>query len=235
MWLPAPFLCLSPEVDVAAGVVIVALGVDAVRHTSHRRYLMLAGIPLLLGAHQLIEAVAWWSLQGKLAPATGDTAVAWYLGLAFVVVPLLVPISVLGVEPDPVRRRWMMPSLVAGGVAASMLAQALAAGPVRAAIGGRYLAYSVDLTYGGFVVALYVAATCVPLLMSTHRRLAQFGLANLVAAAGLSWLLGTGLISLWCAWAAVGSVVIVTQIRSDAEAVSRASHHSRPPHSMPAQ
>ena len=171
MWLPALFLCFSPEVDVAAGIVVGALGVDAVRHSTNRRYLGLSLIPLVLGIHQLVEAVAWWGLQGKVDPATGESAVTLYLALAFVIVPLLVPVAVIGIEPKARRRRWMMSSAVAGCVAASVLAQALAEGPVRAAIGGRYIAYSVDLEHGGLIVVLYVVATCVPLLMSSHRRL----------------------------------------------------------------
>lgn len=230
MWLPTPFLCFSPEVDVAAGIVVGALGIDAVRHVSNRRYLGLAAIPLVLGIHQLIEAVAWWGLQGKVDPATGESAVTLYLALAFVVVPLLVPVAIIGIEPELRRRRWMMPSAVAGCVAASVLAMALADGPVRAAIGGRYIAYSVDLEHGGLIVVLYVVATCVPLLMSSHRRLVTFGSANILVVAGLSWLQGTGLISLWCAWAAVGSIVIAAYVRSAAARTPGQGPRPRLPH-----
>jgi hypothetical protein len=216
MWLPASFLCFSPEVDVAAGIVVGVLGVDAVRHTKDRRYLGLALVPVILGIHQLVEAVAWWGLEGKVDAATGESAVMLYLALAFVVVPLLVPVAIVGIEPDQIRRRWMVPSLVAGCASASVLALALAEGPVRAAIGGRYVAYSVRLERGGLIVVLYVVATCVPLLLSSHRRLVTFGAANVVVVAGLSWLQATALISLWCAWAAVGSVVIATYVRSAA-------------------
>jgi hypothetical protein len=216
MWLPALFLCFSPEVDVAAGIVVGILGIDALRHTTDRRYFGLALIPVVLGVHQMIEAVAWWGLQGKVDAATGESAITLYLVLAFVLVPLLVPVAIIGVEPDVTRRRWMVPSLVAGCVAASVLALALAEGPVRAAIGGRYIAYSVQVEQGGLVVLLYVVATCVPLLLSSHRRMVIFGAANIVVVAGLSWLQATALISLWCAWAAIGSIVIAAYVRSAA-------------------
>jgi len=233
MWLPAPFLCFSPEVDVAAGIVVGALGLDAIRHTSNRRYLGLSLIPLVLGIHQLIEAVAWWGLQGRVDPATGESAITLYLALAFVVVPLLVPVAIIGIESEHRRRRWMMPTVAAGCVTASVLAVALAEGPVQAAIGGRYIAYSVDLEHGGLIVVLYVVATCVPLLMSSHRRLVTFGAANIVVVAGLSWLQGTGLISLWCAWAAVGSIVIAAYVRTNASRQSGpGSDHKLPRRSI---
>ena len=226
MWLPASFLCFSPEVDVAAGIVVGVLGIDAVRHANDRRYLGLALIPVILGIHQLVEAVAWWGLEGKVDAATGESAITLYLALAFVVVPLLVPLAIVGIEPDLTRRRWMVPSLVAGCVSASVLALALAEGPVRAAIGGRYIAYSVQLEQGGLIVVLYVVATCVPLLLSSDRRLVTFGAANVVVVAGLSWLQATALISLWCAWAAVGSVAIAAYVRS--AAVRRPDGGTRP-------
>ena len=59
-WFPSPRwrglngrVCFSPQADVAGGLVICAIGIDAVRHIRRRReFIALAWIPLLLGAHQ---------------------------------------------------------------------------------------------------------------------------------------------------------------------------------------
>jgi Family of unknown function (DUF6629) len=46
-------VCFSPQADVAGGLLIAVIGVDAVRHIRQRReFIALAWIPLLLGAHQ---------------------------------------------------------------------------------------------------------------------------------------------------------------------------------------
>jgi hypothetical protein len=46
-------VCFSPQADVGGGVLICAIGVDAVRHIRQRReFIALAWIPVLLGAHQ---------------------------------------------------------------------------------------------------------------------------------------------------------------------------------------
>lgn len=42
----------------------------------------------------------------------------------------------------------------------------------------------------------------------------MFGVLNLTAVTVLAGLLATGVISLWCAWAAVASVVIVIHLRT---------------------
>ena len=92
------------------------VGIDALRHTKHRRYLPLALLPLLFGAHQLVEAVAWWGFEDRVPVRVGEMATWLYLAFAFVVVPPLVPWAVRSVEVDPPRRRRLLPWLLAGGV-----------------------------------------------------------------------------------------------------------------------
>jgi len=60
-------VCYSLEADLIAGLVVGAVGIDAVRHVDDRRNLALAAVPLVLAAHLLVEAVAWWSLEGSVS------------------------------------------------------------------------------------------------------------------------------------------------------------------------
>jgi len=108
----------------------------------------------------------------------------------------------------------MMVPLVAVGAGVSMvLLFALSSGPYGATIGGRYIAYETTLPWAGAVGVAYVTAVCAPLLLSTHRRLVLFGVINIPIVLGLAALLSAGLISLWCVWAAVSSVVVTRHIR----------------------
>ena len=81
----------------------------------------------------------------------------------------------------------------------------------------RYIAYDAGVPYGGYVLPFYVVATCGPMLLSGNRRFVLFGVANLVAVALLGWLLARGVISLWCVWAAVTSVAIAREVRTEGE------------------
>ena len=208
-------MCFSAEVDLIAGVVVGGAGVDALRHVRHKRQLALASLPLVFGAHQMIETLTWWGLDDRVPGSLGEAATWVYLVIAFLL-PLTVPYAILSIEDDPGRRRTILPFGILGlAVTVTLLVQ-LFTGPVGAEIAGLYIAYDVSLDYGGQITALYVAAVCGPLLLSSNRRIVIFGVLNLVAVTVLAWLMATGIISLWCAWAAVTSIVIVIHMRTGA-------------------
>ncbi len=69
-------------------------------------------LPLLLGAHQLVELFVWWGLQGHVSSEIGRLATWTYLLVAFVVLPVFMPLAVLVLEPTR-RRRWNMAPFLA--------------------------------------------------------------------------------------------------------------------------
>ena len=102
-------VCFSPQADVAGGVLIAVIGVDAVRHIHQRRdFIALAWIPVLLGARQFIEALVWLSLQGHVPRGIGQISLWAYLLIAFVVLPVFIPLAIIALEPT--RRRKQMRS-----------------------------------------------------------------------------------------------------------------------------
>jgi predicted Kef-type K+ transport protein len=206
-------MCYSPEADLVAGFVVGAVGIDALRHVDDRRDLALASVPLVLAAHQLIEAVGWWGLQDRVPEAAGTIAIVVYLVIAMGVVPGLVPYAVMRTERSPTRRRLMVPFVALGVAVGAILLVALSTGPYGASIGGRYIAYETTLPWSEAMGVAYVIAVCTPLLLSSHRRLVAFGVINVVSVVCLATLLAQGFISLWCVWAAISSVVVTRHIR----------------------
>ncbi len=213
-------VCYSPEADLIAGLVVGVVGIDALRHANGRGDLALAAVPLVLATHQLIEAVAWWGLEGHVPSDVGDLAVSAYLIIALGVVPVIVPYAVMRSEPIRRRQATMLPFVVLGVAVSIVLLFGLATNPHSATIGGRFIAYETTTPGGGLTAVLYGIAVCVPFLMSSHRHLVVFGLVNVPVLILLSVLLSTGLISLWCIWAAVWSVVIARHLRDASTAHS---------------
>jgi hypothetical protein len=206
-------MCFSPEADVFAGLVVTTVGLDALRQVQRPPERALGALPVLLGAHLLVEAVVWWGETGAVASSTGRAAMWIYLAFALCVLPVLVPFAVRGVEPDPGRRRTMAGLGWVGVLLAGVYLVAMVEGPVDVQVEGRHLAYDLGLDHGVPLAAVYGVVACAPPMLSSHRRVAFFGVANLLAVAILAWLESSALTSLWCAWAAVTSLAIAAHLR----------------------
>jgi hypothetical protein len=221
-----PLMCFAPEADLVAGVVTTAIAADAMRHVRQPSDNLLVAIPAVLAVHEFVECFVWWGLEGEVAPSTLRAAVWTYLLIAFVVVPVLVPLAVAAVEPAWNRRRVAVPLATGIGVAA-VLFVSLVTGAPSAHVDGHHLSYSVDQPDGGLIVVVYVFATCSALLLSQARYVRWFGVANLVAVATLAVVERGGLVSLWCTWAAVTSIAIAVHLRARARELDGVSSGDR--------
>jgi hypothetical protein len=207
-------VCFSPQADIAGGLVICAIGVDAVRHVRQRReFLVLAWIPLLLGAHQFIEALVWFWLQGHVPGWIGHAALWAYLLIAFVVLPVFIPAAVIVLEPTRRRKLMMVPFALIGASIAVLLLAAMIRGPVGVRLAPYHLSYSMRLSDGLFIIACYVVAVCGSLLVSGYRNVVIFGIVNLAAVIIIARLTITGFASVWCGWAALTSAAVALHCR----------------------
>lgn len=207
-------MCLSPEVDLAAGVIVTAIGVDSIRQTTTRRELPLASLPLLFGAHQLIEVLVWWGAAGKVSTTVSEVARYLYLAIAFAL-PVIVPLAVRAVEPVPRARAAMTACAGIGAFASLILLGALIGGPVEAAAADHHIAYTLSIPGGAAASVLYVVATCGALLVASDRWIRAFGVLNLFAVLVLMGMTVEGFASLWCLWAALTSVAINRYLREE--------------------
>src|SRR6266704_2723319 len=169
--------------------------------------------PVLLGAHQFIEALVWLWLQGHVPRGIGHVALWAYLLIAFVVLPVSVPLAVIAAEPARRRKQVMAPFALIGAVIAVTLFAAMVRGPVGVKLAPYHLSYVIRLPDGLVIVALYVIAVCGPLLVSRYRNVVLFGVVNLIAVVVIARLTISGFASVWCGWAAVSSAAITLHCR----------------------
>jgi hypothetical protein len=198
-------MCWSPTADLVAGTAIAAVGAVCVVRTVRARRprdLPLAALPLLLGAHQIVESVLWRSGGG-----TGSATLAWAV-IALPVPALWVPAGVVCAAPRHARGRLLIP-LAAGAVTAAGLAYALATRTVTAEIRGHTVGYALGLPHAGLLVAGYLLATVGALLLSADRGLVLLGVLVAAGAAVCVALWRWEFISTWCAFAAVCSVALL--------------------------
>jgi len=201
-------MCFSAEADFVGAAVAGAIGVATLREPHETRELPLALLPLGFALHQLAEGVVWLDLEGGAPKDVGNVALYAYLIYAWALLPLLIPLSVLLVEPLMARRRWIGWLLALGTIAGGYLTWSLMTQQVTARIVGHVIEYGGAGSNADAVTVLYVVATCGAFLLSSHRKIVIFGVFNLAAVLVLVWVQAEALTSLWCAWAAILSLLI---------------------------
>lgn len=206
-------MCFSPQVDVVVGAAIAVVAVDSIRHCRSALTAPLAALPAIFAVHTLISAVVWWGLSCDVPADVGHGAAMAYLAIAFVLLPVYVPLAVLLIEPPGWRRGALIALTVMGAVAGADFAQGLVRGGDVVAACSYYIDFQITGT-STLGAALYVVATCGALLLSGQRPLVLWGLLNVVAIAVLVLFERRGLPSLWCFWAAATSVFIAWYLRS---------------------
>ena len=215
-------MCFSAEADLVTGIVVGAVGIDALRHVRKPHQIALATTPVLFALHEIDESFVWWGLRGQVSWQIEHAAIYIFLAVAFIL-PFWVPFAMLGVKTRIHRRQLMTAFLAVGTVTSVLLLVAVVRGPVGASIDGSHIAYTADISYADILVVLYVIATCGACLVASNQWLVLLGLANLGAVIALGWITFTGFTSLWCAWAALISIAIAIYLRRSGRPLASSS------------
>lgn len=201
-------MCFSATASFTAGSVLAVIGTMTLRRADGARELPYALIPTLFAAQQFVEGGLWLTFAGSAAHLNA-TLTHIYQFFSHVLWPVYVPIAVLLLERTAWRRRALQAFAAAGAGVGLYLAFFLVSDPTISRVTGGHVDYVSPHFYVVPVVALYVLATCVSPLVSSHSPVRWFGVvtsASLAAAAifYLAWF-----ISVWCFFAALMSVVVL--------------------------
>jgi len=202
-------VCFSATANFVGSGVLSAIGVVTLTQVKHRRELLFAALPTLFAVHQFIEGFVWLGLDGILSPAVAHDMGAAFMLYAQGLLPFLLPLSVLLFEADVKSRRRMLPFLVLGLATTLYILWALTAYPTQVYVKGNSIVYMNQATNNTGVALLYVIATCGSLFFSKIRAMVIFGAANLAILLVVMEFKRYAFTSLWCAYAAVASVIIL--------------------------
>ena len=202
-------MCFSAAANFVGSGVLGAIGAVTLTRVKHRRELLFASLPTLFAIHQFIEGFVWLGLDGILSPAVAHNMGAAFMLYAQGLLPFLLPLSVLLFEPTAKRRRRMLPFLVVGGLAALYILWALTAFPLQVFVERKSIVYLNRATNNTAVAVVYIIATCGSLFFSQVTDMVIFGAANLIILITVLAVKSYAFTSLWCAYAAVASVIIL--------------------------
>jgi len=209
-------MCFSATASFTASAVLGTVGLATLRHVREPRALLFAAIPLLFAAHQFTEGFVWLGLTGRIGPvALGHVAFLFML-YAQGIVPFLMPLAVLLMEPAGPRRRIIFAATAIGAVVFAWMIYGLIFFESRCFIENHSIAYRNPVTSNLPVSLLYIAATCGALLASTHRVIRWYGVLNVIGLTAAQLIKAYAFASVWCFYAAIQSIIIYWQFSTSA-------------------
>jgi len=202
-------MCFSAAANFVGSGVLGGIGVVTLTKVKHRRELLFASLPTLFALHQFTEGFVWLGLDGFLSPAATH-----YWGEAFALfaqglLPFLMPLSVQLFEPNSPSRKRMVPFTILGGITTLYMLWALMSFPLQVYVKGNSIVYINAGTNYTALAVIYIVCTCGSLFFSKEPPMVLFGAANLVALLTVMAVKRYAFTSLWCAYAAVASVIIL--------------------------
>ncbi len=202
-------MCFSAPASFVTAGITGAIGVVALSRVSEPRELSLAATPLLFALQQGVEGLLWLKLPFESDGSFSATLTFIYLFFAEAFWPLFAPIAVWLIEPNRHRRLFMVVCMGIGTGVGTYLLWWILGHPHLATILDGHIVYLTEYRHSDAVELAYLAATGLPLLLSSQRTLVVVGaivFVGLIAAYTFYWEAFT---SVWCFFAAAASVTIL--------------------------
>jgi hypothetical protein len=206
-------MCFSATANFVGGTVLSGVGIATLVEVKHNKQVLFAAMPLLFARHQFMEGFVWLGLDGILPHRVATIAGAAFMLYAQGILPFLLPLSVLLIEPTVRRRRRMLPFMLLGAVLGLYLLWGLVSSPIEISARDHSILYFNAVTTTTLVAELYVIATCGALFFSGFGDLVWLGAANLLGLTFVMLVMRYAFTSVWCAYAAVISVLIYFHFR----------------------
>lgn len=201
------------------------------RHVREPRALLFAAVPILFAAHQFTEGFVWLGLDGRIGLVALDHVTFLFMFYAQGILPFLMPLAVLMMEPPGRRRRAIMALTILGALVCAWMIYGLIFFESTCLVEQHSIAYRNPLTGDFRVSLLYILATCGALVLSTHRVVRWYGMLNVIGLTIVQIVKEFAFASVWCFYAAILSVVIYWQFSRrniDVETPNGASPILRP-------
>ena len=204
-------MCFSPTASFVSAALIGTIGVATLRHAREPRKFLFAATPILFSLHQFTEGLVWLGMEGRIGPIGRDHAAFLFTLYAQGVLPFLMPLAVLLMEPAGWRRKLILGLTAIGAVAAIWDAYGLMFLPSRVFVEQFSIAYRNQMTGSLTISLLYILATCGALLLSSFRLVRWYGLVNVIALTIVELVKAETFASVWCFYAALMSIMLYWQ------------------------
>jgi hypothetical protein len=200
-------MCFSATASFVTAGVTGAIGVAAIARAHEPREWPLAVTPLFFALQQTIEGLLWLTLPAAGAVAASLTFA--FLFFAQVFWPVFAPAVPLLIEPVAWRRRIMLACLLLGAAVGAYLFWSIVNRSHGAIVLDGHIVYATKYEHAELIGAAYLAATGLPLLLSSRRAVLALGVIVILGSIVAYVFYWEAFISVWCFFAAVASAAIL--------------------------
>lgn len=211
-------MCFSPQASFVGAAVLAVVGFATVRKALrvNRSMLVLALFPVIWSVHQLIEGIVWLDVG---TPQDGVVFRYLYLIIAFLVWPIMLPLSVVTMERHK-RIRMVAAGLLVCGMCVTVYLSAVLfmAQSVSVSVVGHSLCYRPNTPEPPYSLQFAYAIVTISSMFLSSRPLARlFGFLAAIAWAISFIFLHQVYVSVWCMACAFISSLIFFAIKKTPE------------------
>lgn len=208
-------MCFSATASFVSGSVLTVAGAISLSSAKKNNQKLFAAIPMIFGIQQFLEGLLWLVLPDPSNKESIQLFTILFLFFAQVVWPLWVPLSVWVYEEDVKRKNTLFIFLIIGIIVAGYLAFCIVNFDVSAVMKEHHIQYQLSFIQKIVPISgwLYFVTTVIPPFISTCHRMRILGTIIFLSYVVSKIYFNDYLISVWCFFAAVLSVLVILVIR----------------------
>lgn len=208
-------MCFSAEASFGAGAILTVAGIVTIKQIKQPHQMALAAIPLFFGIQQIAEGFVWLTLTHIQMANWQNIAIHCFTFFSHILWPVWVAFAVLLFEKDTIKKNILFLIFSIGLLLSLSEVYFIATYGVQASVKGHHIEYTIAFPkpFIDLSEIVYALTTIVPCFIASYKRLRLFAAVLIISIIVATIFYKTWLISVWCFFAAVLSIIIYTIIK----------------------
>lgn len=211
-------MCFSSQASILSAIALLIIGIASIKKAHpHKSLYPFALLPIFFAIQQAFEWLVWSGLSQNNSDYIYYGSLGFlFFGLIFW--PIWMPFCVYSLEDKP-KRKHILKWLIVVGIVCSLAILYFGCCSFTTLLVQHHVQYTIPglETHPYLLCMLYVASTIIPFFVASYHLLWIFGLGLFFAfIASITMFAGT-IISLWCFFAAILSVLVWVIVRNLAQ------------------
>ncbi|MBI9034755.1 MAG: hypothetical protein JEZ03_09825 [Bacteroidales bacterium] len=204
-------MCFSAAASFGASAVLGTIGIVALKRAQNPNQYFFSGIPVLFALQQFAEGILWIALSDPDFAVLKPPMTYAFLFFALIIWPIWAPFSILMVETHLLRRKILKYLLVTGLIMAIYSSLQILLFKVDSFIDYCHISYKIELLYKNnhWSSLPYLIPTLFAFFISGNRGIRIVGIVIFIAYIITRMFYIEYLISVWCFFAAIVSILIL--------------------------